>query len=184
MDESLRILGIDQSDCLRLPALHYMLRKAQKFRNTYGSRPCSQMAALAATISIVGVPGGVWPDLLAKQPAIDPGEAMLFAWAAETGGFILTGDKKAVCEVKRVQGLPQALAGRIITFEAMMIELCRCLGQQKVREKIAGFKSSDGVLRNCFADRDGDALACLASYDSALRRSASPLLLWRQDCEA
>ncbi|MDA1348447.1 MAG: hypothetical protein O3A47_06220 [Chloroflexi bacterium] len=73
-------------------------------------------------------------DKLTPIQAIDPGEAQILAAAAEAGLLVISGDKRALRALREVEGFPDALAGRIVVMEAILVSLCDRLGPESVRQ--------------------------------------------------
>ena len=180
LDPALRVLGYGRSDCARLPALPYMLRRG-RLRESYGPKACAKLAPIVSSICAMTEPGDRWLDRLASVTDIDPGEAQLFAKAAEDGMMLMTGDKKALQGVGTVPGLSEALQDRVVTLEAILESLCVNLGVDRVRQSIKPIRHLDLVLRVCFSDTNPSPVDGLASYNEDLASSVLPLVLWKHD---
>jgi len=176
-DEALELLGSNRADCERLASLPYMLRGG-RLRQTYGSANSEHILSIAATISILTQAGTFWKDKLVGIPAIDPGEAQLFAAGAEYAAFIFSGDKRAVGALKNIAGFGEATSGRLVTFEAILIAFCDNLGPEVVRQKVQPIMSLDKTIRICFSPENNDPLEALLSYYKSLANEAAPLRLW------
>ena len=100
-DETLSALKLKASDCGRLPALPYMLRRGS-LPNKFGSNECNALIPAAERFAVIGTPDAAWFDLLAPIQVIDPGEAQIFAMAAQHSLTVLTGDKRALRAIKDV----------------------------------------------------------------------------------
>lgn len=175
--ESLRLLGTEVSECARLPALPYMLRRGQ-LRRLFGETACDAILPLAETIPVVPQPTNRWLDVLVPVSDIDPGEAQLLAAAAETTAVLISADKRALRAIKSVPDLPEALAGQIVTVEAVLLALCDFLGVDEVRRKVQALMAIDKVVRACFSPEDADPRKGLRSYQRSLTDEVSPLILW------
>ena len=175
--DAVSVLGGDLSDCRRLPALPHMLRKGS-LRRAYGQEACDAVIPVAERISAIEPPDISWLDKLTQIPAIDAGEAQLFAAVAETGGFIATGDKRALRALREIAGFPEALAGRVVVCEAILLVLCEHLGTEIVRQRMQPILASDTVIRICFSPGNSDPRSCLVSYYRNLVAELAPLTLW------
>ena len=82
LEDAAGVFGTHLSDAGRLPALSYMLRKG-RLVNRYGRGACNALVAHAEVLQVHPRPGAAALDPLALNEAIDPGEAQLFAAAAE-----------------------------------------------------------------------------------------------------
>jgi hypothetical protein len=177
LDDAVQLLGADLSACGRLPALPYMLRGG-KLRKLFGADMCDSLVPIARCIPAMSPAGDDWLERFIGIPAIDPGDAQIFAVAAEYGMMVLTGDKRALRALKNVSGIPTALSGRIVVFEAVLLALCDRLGAAELRRRIQPLVTSDQVVRICFSNPDSDPYEGLRSYFQHLAAELSPLVLW------
>jgi hypothetical protein len=175
-DAAVGALGIVESDCRRLAALPHMLRRG-KLPRLYGQAQCEPIAVRAEAIGTMPNAVVTWLDRLTGVSDIDPGEAQLFSVAAETGAWLVTGDKRALRAVARVATFPDALAGRIITFEAILLLLCEKLGDATVRRALSPL-AEDQLVRVCFSPSHDSPRDALLSYQNSLQRELQPLVLW------
>lgn len=171
------LFGMDIASCRRLPALPYMLRRG-RLRSLYGAETCDALLQSVETIAALSPPSAVWLDRLAHIPAIDPGEALLFASAAESGDLVLTGDKRAVGVIKDIPILAEALSGRVVVLEAVLLGLCRRHGSNLIRRRVESLLPSDTMIAVCFSAGNQDPSAALLSYFTALATEVAPLALW------
>jgi hypothetical protein len=176
LHDAAQALGAVLNDCGRLPALPHMLRRGSLPRR-YGENGCAAMLQIAVTIPSVPQPSDDWLDPLAQVLAIDPGEALIFAVAAESGAMIVSSDKRALGALKDLEAYREALAGRIVVLEALLLELCRKLGADVVRQRVRPLVELDRVVRICFS-AESDPEEGLRSYCRDLQRMVSPLTLW------
>ena len=174
---AVQAFGIELADCGRLPALPHMLRKGSLPRR-YGEVACEAMLQIALTLPSVRQPSAEWLDPLAHVQAIDPGEALIFAVAAESGAMIVSGDKRALEGLKDFEAHRDALAGKIVVLEAILLKLCRDLGPDVVRQRVQPLMGLDGLVRICFSSQEADPEGGLRSYFDDLQRKVSPLTLW------
>jgi hypothetical protein len=177
LEDGLRVLGADLTKCGRLPALPYMLRRGRLPRK-YGVDICNELARIADGIPVIPKPADAWLELLAPLESIDPGEALIFAAAAEHGKSLLSGDKRGLRVVKDVAGFPAALEGRIAVVEAVLLALCDRLGPEEVRRRIQPLLDHDLVVKICFSNSAEDPRIGLRSYFNSLTTELAPLLLW------
>jgi hypothetical protein len=117
-------------------------------------------------------------DRVAHVATIDPGEAQLFAAAAEAELIVVSGDKRALRALKDVEGFPEALSGRIVVLEAILLALCDRLGVEGVRERVQPLAAFDKTVKICFSAGNRDPTAGLLSYYENLANELSPLVLW------
>lgn len=116
--------------------------------------------------------------------AIDPGEAVLFATAAEFGFYLVaTGDKRAIEAISKDQGakiLFDGLSGRVICFEQILLNAIELLGFADVRKRAIAVLGCDGALAKVFAEgartSEADAIARLEEYVASLRERSGRLL--------
>ena len=178
--DAVAALGAFYDQCRRTPELPYMLRRGS-FREHLGPDFAKCLGPLANSIGPITEPSTDWLDPLTKVPGIDPGEAMLFAAAAEDDqqrSLILTGDKRAVVALKDVVPHRDRLKGRIVTLEAILIHLLDELSEERLRHDLGPVRHLDGMLRVCLNPENTDLLGCLRSYFLRTVNDAEPLVLW------
>ena len=151
--EAIHLLGIDITECGRLAALPYMLRKGP-LRTVYGPDECDRLLTITHGMLIVDGSDSKWLEQLISLQSINPGEAQIFAMGAEAGLLIMTGDKRALRALATIPDLIELLSGRIIVFEAIMIALCGWLGPENVRQRIQRLSEIDKVVQVCFLPRN------------------------------
>ena len=130
LPKAANLFGADLTECGRLPALQYMLRKG-RLRAIYGPDNCDAMIQIALKMRIVNQANEVWLDKLTPVHAIDIGEAQIFASGAETGSLVMTGDKRELRALKDVADFADALTGRIVVLEAILLLCATSLGQMR-----------------------------------------------------
>lgn len=177
LHDAIRVLEAKLEDCLRLPALPHMLRRG-RIRNQYGPDSCDSMLQVAQTLPRVPEPSAAWLDPLASIREIDPGEALIFAAAAESEGTVVSGDKRALVSLKDLQDYREALTDRIVVFEAVLLRLCHDLGADVVRRRVRPLETLDTVVRVCFSSLGSEPEEGLLSYFEDLQATVSPLELW------
>jgi hypothetical protein len=177
LDAAVRLFGADLSGCARLPALPHMLRKG-RLRKKYGDQISDHLIPIADSIPVIDQPEAQWLDRLTLVQDIDPGEAQLFALAAEKRLAVITGDKRALRALKDVPGFADALAGRIVVLEAILIALCARLGPTVVSAWAQPLATHDGMIRVCFSPGNPDPKDALLSYYQNLVTELDPLVLW------
>jgi hypothetical protein len=177
LDDALVVLGVQMNDCARLPALPHMLRRGSLPR-TYGSDACANLIPLADSLKAISAPNATWLDRVASAQAIDPGEAQIFATAAQDSLIVLTGDKRALRALKNISGYADALAGRIVVLEAILMALGDRLGYIEVRRKLGTVVTNDNTLKVCFSAGNPEPRRALESYYRSLVAEVHPLVLW------
>lgn len=171
------LLGAQLSECGRLPALPYMLRRG-KLLTQYGEEACTSLRRIARRIPEIVQPGDGWLEPLTQIHDLDVGETQLFAAAAEYGLTVLSGDKRALRALKGVTTFHSALSGRIVVLDAVLIALCDHLGPEEVRQRVQPLTATDHLFRVCFSNPTSDPRACLRSYFDRLAAEVAPLVLW------
>ena len=180
LNDALAALGVDASECGRLPALPYMLRRGRLARR-YGANDCAGLIPTAESLKIIPGPDVNWLDPLVSVTDIDIGEAQLFAYAAQNTLIVMTGDKRALMALKDIEGYGEALAGRIVVLEAILIVLCDRLGPDEVRHKLGSLTTIDKTLMICFSVENSNPRGALKSYYDNLVAELRPLELWTPD---
>lgn len=177
LHDAIALLGADLSECGRLPALPHMLRRGG-LRKRFGPEACDALLPVANEVPVVIQPSDAWLDRLTPFGAIDPGEAQIFAAAAEAGLIVMSGDKRALRVLKDIAGFPDALTGRIVVLEAILLALCDHLGPDEVRQRIHALVALDTVVRVSFSIGNPDPRGALQSYYTNLAAELVPLVLW------
>ena len=90
-----QIFGAQLQECGRLYALPFMLRKG-RLRSLFGGPACDALIPVADVIPVMPDPSVAWLEKLTGIEAIDPGEAQIFAVAAEHAQPFLSGGKRAL----------------------------------------------------------------------------------------
>jgi hypothetical protein len=154
-----------------------MLRRGG-LRKKYGNQISDHLIPIADSIPVIDQPGAQWLDRLTPVQYIDPGEAQLFALAAEKRLAVIIGDKRALRALKDVPGFADALADRLVTLEAILIALCARLGPTVVSTQIQPLITHDSMIRVCFSPSNPDPKDALLSYYQNLVTELDPLVLW------
>ena len=171
------VLGVSLGECGRLAALPYMLRRG-RLRKQFGDSLCDAMIPEAEGMPIAIQPNTNWLDPLTAVSSIDPGEALLLAASAEHGTLLLTGDKRGLHGVRNIPGYSQALDGRVVVLEAILIALCGQLGVDTMRSRVRDLMDVDIAVGLCFSYSNPSPLVGLLSYYQDLAVALSPLNLW------
>lgn len=171
------LLNSTPADCGRLAALPRMLRRGG-LRKRFGAESCDALIPFAEAMSVVPEADTTWLDRFVAAEGIDPGEAQLFAFSAEHGLPILSGDKRALRAVKSVDGLATAIAGRVVVMEAILLALCQQLGAAEIRRRLAAINGQDVMIDICFSPSNADPREALRSYYQSLAAEVAPLVLW------
>jgi len=182
-DEAVLALGVDQSECGRLPALPHMLRRG-RLRRQLGDAVSDALIPLANGVPSTPAPSAEWLDKVAGIPEIDPGEAQLFALAAQGGLMVASADKRSLRALKELPVVRNALAGRIVVLEAVLVRLCDLHGVTTIRTRIEPLCEADKVVRICFSSGSSDPVGSLMSYYASLALELAPLELWNPRSEA
>ncbi len=175
LDDAAQILGVELSECGRLAALPHMLRKG-RLRDRFGAEACDALVPIAEAVPVIPKPTA-WLDVLTLTEGVDPGEAQLFAAAAEFGLAVVTGDKRALRAISHIKGLPEALDGRIWVLEAVLIVLCDEIGVETLRQRVSPLAAVDTTVRICFSPESAEPRAGLLSFYMGLATEVEPLVL-------
>lgn len=177
LDDTIGLFGVDASGCGRLPALPHMLRRG-KLQKAFGDQISDELILRAESFQAIGQPGAVWLDRLTPVQSIDPGEAQLFALAAENGLIVMTGDKRALRALKDIPELTAALEGRVVVMEAVLLKLCDQIGTAEVSRRVRRLVSHDTMVQVCFSPINSDPQGALLSYHRSVESELAPLVLW------
>lgn len=176
LSDAIQLLGARIDECAVLPALPHMLRRGA-LRRRFGSEVCDSMIHIAESLSQIKEADAFWLEMLRPIPAIDPGEALVFAAAAEAKGMVLSGDKRALRALKKIKKYRDALEGRVIVTEAILLALCHEVGLAVVRRNVQPLMRVDTAIRMCFLGQQSRPMEGLTSYFDNLQSEVSPLVL-------
>jgi hypothetical protein len=171
------VLGVGLADCARLRALPHMLRRGS-LRRRVGDAQCDALLPLALQLPAIPVPPAAWLDLLAPLPAVDPGEAQLLACAAERDVLVMTSDKRALRAVKDVPGFADALRGKVVLLDVLLLELCMRHGDEVIRHALRASVSIDTMIAVAFSPDNRTPREALRSYVASSVGELSPLTVW------
>jgi hypothetical protein len=171
------LFGAAPRECGRLAALPYMLRRG-RLRRIFGAHACEALIPIAQAMPVIAQPSEAWLGRLTPVEAIDPGEAQIFAAAAEARLVVVSGDKRSLRALKEINGFPAALVGRIVVLEAVLLALCERLGAEVLRGRLQPVLRSDAVVRVCFSAGNASPHQALLSYYRSLAADLEPLVLW------
>lgn len=181
LDQLYALFGVSVDACGRLPALPHMLRRGA-LPTLHGKEACELLVPIAESMVLAPSASTMWLASLANVPQIDPGEAQLFASAAEHKLIVVTGDKRSVIAASKVDGMAEALRDRVASMEAVLLALCRRLGPDVVRNAVKPLVAiedrRDKMIQVCFSDGNSDPEGALQSYLNDLKRNVAPLVLW------
>ncbi|MCT8467540.1 hypothetical protein KZO85_03005 [Chromohalobacter canadensis] len=174
LDELASSLSCSLNDFSVLPQLRYQLKinNPKKSLEKLGSQGAlNEVSKLITHSSEVKISQDS-ANLLLKldQPDIDSGEATLFAATHETGGSLLSGDKRAFIAISKIDGstILDTLWVRFICFDEAILLLVNNHCFNEVSSKIRSRPDVDTAISIAFGrstpnDRDG-TLAALTSY--------------------
>lgn len=178
LDEVLALLSVSRVQCAVLPALPHMLERGG-LRKSYGDAEADRLRKLAGTYPVAPASSSTWLDMLSAESSIDPGEAQLFALAAEHGIRILTGDKRALEALAKVSRILPHLEERVVALEAVLMSLVSQMPEAQLRPKGIVLGQYDQMAKAVFASTGSDLGEALGSYMRDLDSRVKPLVLWR-----
>ena len=181
LDDVLAFFGVTRAECARLPALSPMLQRGH-LRNRYGEAESDRLRAIAQTFSKMPEPSTEWLDTFSAVPAIDPGEAQIYALAAERGLMVLTGDKRALKALGSLTAAHPRLNGNIVTLEAALLGLVGRLTDPVLRAHGKILAEYDQMAKAVFSSAGSSLDEALKSYVRHIEIQVQPLTLWRTTC--
>jgi hypothetical protein len=112
--------------------------------------------------------------------SMDPGEAVLFAEAEETGGAVVTGDKVALKAYLRVSNSAQRSKIKVVCWEQLLLRVHKTKGYEALRAGCCEGIESDKLLSLAFsnglATQEEHALEAFQSYLRAVEKHSSDIL--------
>jgi hypothetical protein len=178
LDEALALLGVNRTQCAVLPALPYMLERG-RLRKKYGDVESGRLRKLADEFPVAPNSSSKWLDVLSAESSIDPGEAQLFALAAEHDIRILTGDKRALEALAKVSDIHSHLSGSVVTLESVLTGLNEQLPETLLRQKGKVLGEHDQMAKAVFGSTASNLGEALDSYLRDVESRTQPLRLWR-----
>lgn len=177
LDEVRKRLNLDISQCFRIAALPYMLKRG-KLREKLGDELSDRLAGIVRLYPEIETVENTWIDRFAQVPNIDAGEAQIFAIAAcDPEAIVITNDKRSLKALLQVAGSTDALNGKILTIEEVLLSLCATLSIEEVRGKIAQHSDLDKMVQICFSPLNPNPIEGLQSYRDSLQTELVPLAL-------
>jgi len=177
LENAVDALGVDRKECRCLPTLQPMLRRG-RLRKAYGDRRADALISLAEAMPSAPEAPRTWLDRMVGIHDVDPGEAHLLAVAAESDALLLTGDKRALGAIRLLPGFAEALRGKLVLLEMVLLVLCNRLGDDAVRNAVGAADLTDVMLQVCFSPANPSPRDGLRSYVSNSRGDLAPLGLW------
>jgi hypothetical protein len=154
-----------------------MLRQG-RLRKKFGDAICDRLIPVAESLPILEQASSEWLDRLTPIPAIDPGEAQLFAVAAEKRITVVSGDKRAIRALRNVPGFAERLESRIVVLEAALLGVCRAYGAGVLQARIEPLKRHDTMVQIVFSSGNPQPEPALESYLNDAVIEAAPIALW------
>lgn len=176
LEPALSLFNAGLTDCGRLPALPYMLQRG-KLAAKLGQTTCQKLLAVAEQMPKLPNTDSAWLGKMTAVDAIDVGEALLFATVAEADLLMLSGDKRAMRRIPKVEGLAAALQSKVVCLEAVLIALCVRDGVSSVQARIGSLLAHDKTVDICFGSND--PLDGLRSYYRAIASEVGLEVLWK-----
>lgn len=178
LEDTLGLLNITKAQCARLPSLPPMLRRG-RLREKLSGPVADTLLPVAEKITAMEEPSDEWLDLLVNHPAIDVGEAQIYALAAEHGFQVLTGDKRSLVELSKLQTFRDRLGGRVVSLEAVLLGLTGTMNEAELRAHGSILAKYDSMARAIFRSSSSPLAQGLESYLQDLERSVDSMKLWR-----
>jgi hypothetical protein len=111
---------------------------------------------------------------------MDPGEALLFAEAEHTGGVVVTGDKRALKDYKRLSSVSQRGRIKVICWEQLLLQVRRMQGYDRLKSGCCEGISCDGLLSLAFssglATGEKHAVDAIISYLGGVQEHSADIL--------
>jgi hypothetical protein len=178
LEEAVRVVGAELSKCVRLAALPYMLRKGS-LPKRYGAKACEALIESAERMIPIAPVDQAKLQPFVAMTDIDPGEAQLLASVADSDSLLMSGDKRALRALKNSTDLVRALAGRVITLEAVLLAVAERVPIDELRRRASLMAPFDQTIKVCFSPGNDDPLSGLRSYLASLEADVHPLSLWK-----
>lgn len=117
-------------------------------------------------------------------PAVDAGEAQLFASASTSNGvLVVTGDKRSIrclASARECAAIARSLKHRVVCFEQVLLRVIRDRGFEHTKRKVVPAVDCDTALRAVFGmgldAEEANVIRALDGYVESLRRESGDLL--------
>lgn len=186
LEELIEAVGFDRQATRRLRPLPQMLERGPLARRLPTGLRQRALAWCSTIAGIEEAPSPKLVDRLVLLEDLDPGEAVLFALAAETDGSLVgTCDRRACRALGRAQNLGDVrgrLKGKVVCLEASLKALLKRMEFSELAEALTTIREHNQTLRVLLAQgaatsRESFEIA-LSSYLKDLAYEAGDLL-WR-----
>jgi len=111
---------------------------------------------------------------------MDPGEALLFAEAEHAGGTVVTGDKRALRDYKRLSTANQRRRLKVICWEHLLIRVHKTQGYEHLKAGCCEGIFCDGLLSLAFsnglATPEDHAIEAIKSYLGGVESHSADIL--------
>lgn len=129
---------------------------------------------------ILDVTGSIDREQELLDGGMDPGEALLFAEAEHTGGIVVTGDKRALKDYKKLSNATQRGRLKVICWEQLLLRVHRTQGYEQLKAGCCESVSCDGLVSLAFsgglATAEKDALEAINSYLKGVAEHSGDIL--------
>lgn len=187
--ELLAAFGVSYSDIRVLPTARFALTREKK-RKQVGDAAFGRLRTFLDQVRDIDVaPDPEEIAVLAEQPRIDPGEAVLFSVCPKIQDCeIFTGDKRSLTSLAEAsvadvtcKNLSDRLSGKVVCFEQILLRVLDHSGFDAISSKLIAGRDCDKTLAIVLGSgldatesvlREG-----LSSYIADLRRSTGVLLV-------
>jgi hypothetical protein len=150
------------------------------FRDTVSAARAHEFLKQVAPLPM---PDEQFIDVIQQIPAIDPGEALLFATLrAHQKTLLITGDKRAVTAIKGVgdSDVTASFSGRVVIVEQILLALLKAKGIDWLRNHVCPYRTLDKAIgivmgSNCTAPEESVEMG-LRSYITDIGSSTGELL--------
>ncbi|HQR41791.1 MAG TPA: hypothetical protein PLX97_03885 [Gemmatales bacterium] len=178
LHDAAQIFSATLQECGRLYALPFMLRKGA-LRKLYGGPTCDALISVTNAMPAFPDANVTWLEKVTGVVGIDPGEAQIFALAAELAQPLVAGDKRALETLKGINEFVPVLQSRVVTLEAVLLALCDSMGEDQVRKRVSPLIGLDRMMAVCFSPDNPSPTDALSSYFRDLQATLMPLQLWK-----
>lgn len=174
------LLGVteDELSIQYLASLRTRLKRSSK--KLTNSTHQQHLADFCAAHSIIGAAADIARQEELLQSGMDPGEAILFAEAEETGGILVTGDKRALTHYAKVSTVAQRAKIKVVCWEHLLLRVHQLKGYEALKQGCCGSMESDGLLSLAFssglATQEEHAMEAIESYLNGVKRHSDDIL--------
>ncbi|MCE7984950.1 MAG: hypothetical protein DYG89_27570 [Caldilinea sp. CFX5] len=189
LEEAVTALGFTFADVYRLEALPFVVSSGKR-QSRFPVEVVESVLQQCQQVNVLRErPSDALLQMFVATPAVDAGEAVLYALVAEQpSAFLTSGDKRAmraIAQEPTLSAIRTAVAGRVICLEALLLKLIKARSVATVGAALTPVLPLNTMLRAVFTSNSiaqpTECIQALTSYQQMLRKEVGANFLWQDD---